>query len=320
MPQPLRDSSPDVLGADSLGIVDLDECLASAMTERKVRWLVQSGRWQNPLPRVFAMFSGPIPYDAMLFAVVRYAGRGAALSHGTAGHRYRLGLRPASIHVTVPYPREVEAQPGITVHRSRSLQSSDVAAGSLPFTKIERTVLDLLETKPNATAALSLIGDAVRTRRTTAVRLREAITACRGARWRREVLMAMPDIEGGAHSALELLDAANRRRHGLPFGRRQKKRLKDGTEYLDVLVEEWQLHVELDGRLGHDGTRETWRDMRRDNRSEVLQLRHLRYGWADMFDRSCEVAIEQAVVLRQQGWPGPFKRCRNCPVDLPDGL
>jgi hypothetical protein len=95
----------------------------------------------------------------------------------------------------------------------------------------------------------------------------------------------MPDIEGGAHSLLELEDATNRRRHGLPMGRRQFKRLRDGTEYLDVVIEEWQMHVELDGRLGHDATRETWRDMRRDNHSEVQRLRHLSYGWADMIDR-----------------------------------
>jgi hypothetical protein len=42
--------------------------------------------------------------------------------------------------------------------------------------------------------------------------------------------------------------------------------------------------------------------MRRDNRSEVMRLRELRYGWADMVDKPCEVAIEQAVILRQQGW------------------
>jgi hypothetical protein len=60
--------------------------------------------------------------------------------------------------------------------------------------------------------------------------------------------------------------------------------------------------------------------MRRDNRSEVQQLRHLRYGWADMVHRPCDVAIEQGIVLRQQGWQGAFKRCRNCPTQLPPEL
>jgi hypothetical protein len=60
--------------------------------------------------------------------------------------------------------------------------------------------------------------------------------------------------------------------------------------------------------------------MRRDNHSEVSRLRHLRYGWADMLDRGCDVAIEQGVVLRQQGWKGKFKRCKSCPPELPAGL
>jgi hypothetical protein len=37
-------------------------------------------------------------------------------------------------------------------------------------------------------------------------------------------------------------------------------------------------------------------------------------------DNRSEVAIEQAVILRQQGWRGTFKRCRQCPSMLPPGL
>jgi hypothetical protein len=90
------------------------------------------------------------------------------------------------------------------------------------------------------------------------------------------------------------------------------RRLRDGTEYLDVVIDEWALHIELDGRLGHDRAREVWRDMRRDNASQVRGIAHLRYGWADIIDRPCAVAEEQARVLRQQGWPGRFVPCRAC--------
>ena len=109
-----------------------------------------------------------------------------------------------------------------------------------------------------------------------------------------------------------LRDSEVRWQHGLPFGTRQACRLHGGAEYLDVLIEEWRVHVELDERLGHDRGREIWRDMQRDNRSEVRGLRHLRYGWADMVDRPCEVAAEQAEVLRQQNWTGVLRLCRGC--------
>jgi hypothetical protein len=55
--------------------------------------------------------------------------------------------------------------------------------------------------------------------------------------------------------------------------------------------------------------------MRRDNASEVRGMAHLRYGWADIADRGCEVAGEQARVLRQRGWLGKFRRCPRCPRD-----
>ena len=98
------------------------------------------------------------------------------------------------------------------------------------------------------------------------------------------------------------------------------RRDNNGVEYLDVIIEEYRVHVELDGRLGHERDKEAWRDMRRDNRSEVLRFRHLRYGWADMIDSECEVMAQQAAILGQQGWPGPFRRCPNCPPAICEGL
>jgi hypothetical protein len=129
------------------------------------------------------------------------------------------------------------------------------------------------------------------------------------------VLNPLRNLNAGAHSPLELRDAPLRRRHGLPQGTRQVRRLADGAEYLDVVIEEYGVHVELDGRLGHDAARQQWRDMRRDNRSELAGMRHLRYGWADMIDRPCEVAEQQARVLSQQGWPGNLGKCANCRQD-----
>jgi hypothetical protein len=247
-------------------------------------------------------------------AALLYAGSGATLSHESAGHCWRLCREPASIHVTVPYSRQVDNQPHLILHRSRTLAEGDLHPVFRPRrTSVERTVLDLLAERTTVDGALALVSDAVRQRITTPARLRAALAPRERTRWRKTVLAALPDVAAGAHSALEIRDAALRRCHGLPMGTRQVGRLNDGTEYLDVVIAEWRLHVELDGRLGHDRAREVWRDMKRDNRSELQRLRHLRYGWADMLGRPCEIAIEQAAVLRQQGWDGVFRRCPRCP-------
>ena len=314
MLNPLRDPNHINLGADSAGAIDLYECRRAGLSDQRVHWLVDTGRWQSPFPRVFVTFSGPLPDTTMQFAALLYAGAGSALSHHTAGALWRLEPTTEVVHISVPYLRDVDPQPKLAIHRSRTLTERDVHPSLTPRrTRIERTVVDLLASRRSADAALGLIASAIRGRQTDAERLRKLIKDLPKTRWRKIVLEALPDLAAGAHSPLEIRDARLRRRHGLPQGERQWRRLGDGAEYLDVLIREYGVHIELDGRLGHDAAREQWRDMRRDNRSEVARLRHLRYGWADIADRPCEVAAQQAQVLKQQGWPGRFKRCPACP-------
>lgn len=298
-------------------VITLDDLLAAGYSIEQVKWQVSSGRWQRPFRGVYVTFSGPIPTPLYLEAAIRYAGSGSASSHTTAGAFYGFCRPTVLTHVTVPGSRQVAKQPGLVIHRSRTL---DETVGSPPRTTPERTVCDLLGMTKSADRALALVADAVRSRRTTSSRLREAIAGTPNVRWRAVCLDVMPEVAGGAHSLLELKDSNIRRRHRLPRGKRQKRRDAGGVEYLDVVIEEYAMHVELDGRAGHDRAEEEWRDMRRDNRSEVLRLRHLRYGWADLVHRPCQVAIEQAVVLRQQGWRGRFSRCPDCPRDLPPEL
>jgi very-short-patch-repair endonuclease len=314
MLNPRRDAHLLSLGAATAGAVSHETCRHAGLTDHRLSDLVGTGRWQSPWPRVYVTFSGPIPPMSLLHAALLYAGAGATVSHASAGRLWRLVREPACIHLTVPYARDADDQPGLVVHRSRTLRPEDCHPVFTPRrTTVERTVLDLLATQLTATAALALVADAIRERKTTPDRMRVALEERRRTRWRTQILGVLPDLAAGAQSVLELRDAELRRRHGLPAGQRQVRRQIDGTEYLDVVIDEWQLHVELDGRLGHDRARDIWRDMRRDNRSELLGYRQLRYGWADLVDRGCEVAREQAEVLWQQGWLGQLTRCPRCP-------
>jgi hypothetical protein len=52
--------------------------------------------------------------------------------------------------------------------------------------------------------------------------------------------------------------------------------------------------------------------MHRDNRFVLAALPTLRYGWADVLDRPCEVAAQVATVLVQHGWSGLPGRCPRC--------
>lgn len=81
---------------------------------------------------------------------------------------------------------------------------------------------------------------------------------------------------------------------------------------MDCHYEAYHLVVELDGQLGHTGT-DAWRDWRRDNRHLLDGLVTLRFGWFDVLNAPCEVALAVVTVLRRNGWPGSLRRCGNCP-------
>lgn len=155
MESPERHAHLAALGAATAGAVHLNGCRAAGLTDEQIGWLVESGRWQSPFPRVYVTFSGPIPTATMHHAAILYAGDGAVLSHETAGAFCRLCREPGAIHLTVPYDRDVADQPGLVIHRSRTLAEDDVHPVFTPRrTTAERTVLDLLAGCATADAAL----------------------------------------------------------------------------------------------------------------------------------------------------------------------
>jgi hypothetical protein len=228
MGQPRPAATLARLGHETGGAVDLATYRRAGLTDERVRWLVNSGRWQAPFPRVWVTFSGPIPLLTRQYAALSYAGAGAVLSHWSAGRCWRLCREPPAIHVTVPYHREVDDRPALVLHRSRTLTDHDAHPTFNPRrTTIERTVLDLLPEQTTADAALGLVSDSFREKLSSPAKLRAALERRPQTRWRKVVLDALPDLRAGAQSPLEVRDARLRRRHGLPAGRRQASRLAD---------------------------------------------------------------------------------------------
>lgn len=113
-------------------------------------------------------------------------------------------------------------------------------------------------------------------------------------------------LAGGDHVGAEdiiegVLSALERRyrrdvehAHGLPAAKRQvRTRLGSRSAYLDNLYAVFCLIVELDGLEWHPAA-ERWLDIRRDNVHASSGFVTLRYNWADVTVRPCEVASEVA--------------------------
>ncbi|WP_460458374.1 hypothetical protein [Angustibacter peucedani] len=84
--------------------------------------------------------------------------------------------------------------------------------------------------------------------------------------------------------------------------------------YRDVLYDEFQVSVELDGTASH-AVAQLADDHRRDNASLVVGVAVLRYTWIDVTRHRRRTAVEVAAVLERHGWRGRLRPCDDhCPV------
>jgi hypothetical protein len=68
------------------------------------------------------------------------------------------------------------------------------------------------------------------------------------------------------------------------------------------------LVVELDGRADHL-VEDRWRDIHRDNSNARAGKVTLRFSYADVTSRNCEVAADVCGTLRLRGWTGLPRHC-----------
>jgi very-short-patch-repair endonuclease len=209
----------------------------------------------------------------------------------------------------VPRRRRVDPIPGVVVHYSARIDAARHPCLQPPRTRIEETVLDLTQVARTSDEAFGWLCRAVSGRFTTAPRLRAAMDARSRLRRRAGLLAALDDVGAGAHSVLELRYLRIERAHRLPLARRQARLRRGGRhQYLDSCYEEYGVAVELDGRIAHPPAAR-WRDMRRDNAGAAEGILTLRYGYADVTERPCQVAAEVGRVLQSRGWRGKPRPC-----------
>jgi hypothetical protein len=290
-----------------------------------IRNRVRYGDWQRPLAGVYTDFTGTPERETQLWAALLRAGPGAVLSHWTAAERHGLVDRPgAAVHLTVPaerHPARWATIPGIVIHRSRSLEQAVHPAMSPPCTRVEYTILNLIEASATFEEAYDWICRAIGRRRTTSARLREAMATRPRMRWRQDLELALDD----AMDALSVLERRYvrgvERPHGLPVATRQARVWQGtGNRYLDNLYEEHRACVEIDGAAAHPAD-EQWRDKDRDRWNAVHQkIDTIRIGMLNLRtpDAQCATAADVATWLSGRG-PATGHPCTRpgCPVPAP---
>jgi predicted transcriptional regulator of viral defense system len=298
------------------GAISRRQLLAADISTDLIKERLERLRWQQLYRGIYATFSGPPGRETWLWAAVLRAGDGAVLSHQTAAELHGLIDSPAeAIYVTIPASRRVSAR-GIVVRISGRIDQARQPNRDPPRTNVEETVLDLAQFSRTFDEACGWITRACAKRLTTEEKLRTALALRKKMRWRNELDDVLAAAGSGIHSVLEYRYVRDvERAHGLPRSRHQVRVVIDGkVAYRDAYYEEYQLAVELDGRLAHPDD-ERWRDSQRDNQASARGVQTCRYGWRDIYAHACETALLQAQILRRRGWRGTPRPCSaRCPV------
>jgi hypothetical protein len=233
------------------------------------------------------------------------------LSHHSAAELQGLVATPVpAIHVMVPTGSQIAPITGVVLHYSSLVTRERHPALRPPQTRVEETVLDLAGGAPSLDEALGWIFRACGSRRTTAERIASAMARRARIRWRTELAAALGLGADGVHSLLEFRYVSRvERPHGLPVATRQFRVTRAGQyQYQDVTYQTYGVVVELDGRVAHP-VELRWRDIHRDNASNVDGQQTLRYGWADVTEQPCRVAAQVGGLLSRRGWDGQLRRC-----------
>ena len=302
------------------GVIERQQARAAGLRPDVIDGLLRAGRWQRLGWGVYAAHTGEAKRHAELWAALLRAGPDAVLSHYTAaGLTGLVDLRTELIHVMVPRDRQPRRISGVILHRVDRARAAGHPVLLPPRTRIEETVLDLVETAVTADDAFGWVFRATGQRLTTPGRLRQAKAARQRMRWGTELARCLDAADDGVRSNLEHRYVWSvERPHRLPRPVRQARVIRGGrVSYLDNFYPEYLVCVELDGRAAHP-VGERWRDYRRDNAGATDGVITLRYGWSDVTGQPCRVAAQVAAVLTQRGWPGSARRCGSA-CALPRG-
>jgi hypothetical protein len=333
MPTDLPDGCARLLDFQH-GVIARWQVPAVSLSLSAVDARLRRGRWQQLYRGVYAAYTGPPPRESVLWAGVLRGGPGAVLSHHTAAELDGLTDRPSRvIDVTVGHDRRVSLSaeerrgpaPRIVFYRTRRIDAIRHPVRTPPRTRVEETILDLIQRSSSFDDVLSWLCKGCGRRLVTPQLIRTAVDTRGRLRWRDDIIGALPLIAEGVHSPLEyryVRDVEDA--HGLPKAKRQARRMSGRTRlprpiYLDNLYECFAVVVELDGRADHLAE-DRWRDIRRDNANASSGVTTLRYNWADVTSRPCDVAADVAGALQIRGWTGVPSRCGpRCSIRLLSG-
>lgn len=300
---------------DQDGLITRAQAVSLGARVHDVERMLRRRLWVRLVDGVYVDHTGDLSWQQRAWlGVLHFAP--AALTHSSAlravhGPGWR-GVRDTDpIEIAVAGDRHVARLKHYRLVRTRGLEQRVLWNSTPPRMRYEEAVIDVAAEAPSDLAAVGVLADACGSRRTTAARLLDGLSARPRVRRRKWLVDVLDDVAQGTCSTLEHAYLARvERAHGLPRGVRQHaERLHGRRMYRDVRYQEQDLDVELDGLLFHDTTHQRDLDLERDLAAAVDGRSSVRLGWGQCTDHACRTAGQLAQLLQARGWRGSATRC-----------
>ena len=297
------------------GVVSRAQALAAGLAPHDIKRLERRRDLVRLHPRVWVDHSGDPTWQQRAWGAVLVAWPAALCHQSALRAEGGPGRREddAVVHVAVDRMRSLAVPEGVRLHRLADLGSKVRWNTSPPRVRVEHALVDVAAEARDEITAVATLSDAVQARWTTPDRLLDAIDE-RTRLPRRDFLTGvLRDVDEGACSVLEhgYLTLVERAHH-LPSARRQVRDSHRGPLYRDVVYEEYDQVVELDGRLGHTSGLARHADLERDLEAAVDRLGTVRLGWGQVFTGACTTAGHVGRLLQARGWTGAVVPCASC--------
>lgn len=278
-------------------VVSRQQARANGVQRWHIANEVAARRWQLAGRNAVVLHTGPRSrrqeWWCALFEVGRYAVLDGASAATAAG---LVGYDTPEVHVSVPHGSRPHRPPGVRVHELISFHRDDVHPVAVP--PRVRTPLAVVRGAlwaPTTDRACAMLAAAVQQRLVPAHALRDPLDTAGPNRHRRQLLLALGDIEGGSHSLSEIDFFRVCRKFRLPPPDRQRVR-HDGQgrrRYLDADWDDAALTAEVDGSA-HMLVASWANDMDRQNEVTLGDRRVLRFS-------TMAVRLHEARVADQLG-------------------
>jgi len=257
---------------DYRGIIHIDHLATLGMSRAALRWKVDSGRWRQVLPRVYATFTGRLTEHQRLLAACLYAGPAAKIGGLTALQLHGVRhLPPAGnqVHLLIPHQQRVRSVGFVHVHRTTRPDRRALHNGVLPVCSIARATIDAAIACRGLPTVRAMVASVVQEGFATVAQLRSELDQSRrnGSGFART---ALDEVAAGVRSAAEAALRTTLKRSRLlpPVHWNPILLASDGTRLPtpDAWIDEVGLAVEVDSREYHLSPADWERTMDRHNR------------------------------------------------------